>query len=101
MEEIIELLHKKYNLPKAAIRAICESPFKFVTENMRQRTLKTIQLKFFGKYAIHRLKRERYSKELERLKIQDAERDARRQTPRDIPRLEKPRIQRSRDREVS
>ena len=101
MEEIIEILAKKYNMPKGQIRAICESPFRFVVENMRQRSLKTINFLNFGKFAIHRLKKERILKKMDILNEYDREQGERRKTTRNIPRLEKPSVQKSADREVS
>lgn len=101
MEEIITQLAKKYNLPKGQIRAICESPFRFLVENMRQRSLKTINFLNFGKFAIHRLKKQRILKDIDIINQYDREQGERRKTPRNIPRLEKSSIQKSTSREVS
>ncbi len=53
MEEIIEILSIKYNLPKAAIRAVCESPFRFLAENMRERKMDIICFMGLGKFVVH------------------------------------------------
>lgn len=53
LEEIITKLSIKYNLPKTAIRAICESPFRVLSEHVRNKTLKGVNFKHLGKFSVH------------------------------------------------
>lgn len=53
MEEIIEFLHKKYNIPKVAMRAICESPFVFTASTMSNHEMETVNMIGLGKFACH------------------------------------------------
>jgi len=53
MEDLIDILCKKHNLSKAQIKAIVESPFKFMVENWRNRDLGTTNFKYLGKFGVH------------------------------------------------
>tara|TARA_R110000868_G_scaffold14414_2_gene67055 strand:+ start:47181 stop:47483 length:303 start_codon:yes stop_codon:yes gene_type:complete len=86
IEEIIAKLSLKYNLPKTAIRAICESPFRLLSDNVRNKTLKGVNFKHLGKFAVHenykakvkadpegdKLKSTLYIEELKKVKIKNA-----------------------------
>lgn len=59
MEEIIAKLSIKYKLPKAAIRAICDSPFRVLSENVKGNTLNGVNFNYIGKFAIRETKKKR------------------------------------------
>lgn len=75
IEDVIHQLHLKYNLPKGAIRAIVDSPFRCLTDSLRAKEFKNFLFVNFGKFCVSkikhkklegaRLKREREQKENE------------------------------------
>ncbi len=93
MEEIIQILSKKHNLPKAAIRAIIETPFKCMSSSMRKREFKNFIFLYIGKFVVLE-KRLHYAK-LAIKKKQDEQDRANNQ------RLEEQPFEGSRDREDS
>lgn len=52
MEDIIDYLCKKHNISKTAMRAICDSPFKFIAEEVRSNEFKNINVIGLGKFAL-------------------------------------------------
>ncbi len=60
-EEIIEKLSIKYSLPKTAIRAICVSPFRVLSETVRGDSMKGVNFIHLGKFAV----KEAYKRVLE------------------------------------
>jgi nucleoid DNA-binding protein len=52
MERLTKRLSEKYNIPEYHIKAIIETPFRLLSEEMENRTLKGIQLKGLGKICI-------------------------------------------------
>lgn len=90
MEHIIDKLCKKYNLSKAQVRAIVESPFKFTADKWRSRDLGTIQFKYLGKFGVHPNKRKWIEENLlEGWKEIDERREKAKQDRRDLRRVEK------------
>lgn len=57
MEEIINALHKKYGISKAALSAICESPFRFLADEIRSGEFNGINFKGLGKFVVHPAKK--------------------------------------------
>ena len=53
MEEIIDKLSIKYGMSKVAIKAICNSPFRILSRNVKERTFKGVNFNFLGKFAVH------------------------------------------------
>lgn len=53
-EEIITKLSEKYNLPEYKIKAIIESPFRLMSDELEKKSLKNFHIKFFGKFAMTR-----------------------------------------------
>lgn len=58
MEEIINEIARKYNLSKTNARIICESPFRFLSEVIRDGQYRNINFTGFGKFAVHPRKKE-------------------------------------------
>lgn len=52
MDEIIKELAKKYNMTQGAIRAIIESPFRFIDQNIEKRTWENYNLDGLGKIVV-------------------------------------------------
>lgn len=52
MEEIITKLSLKYNLPKTAMRVILDSPFRVLSEQVKENTLQGVNFNKLGKFAI-------------------------------------------------
>jgi len=52
MDEIIKELAKKYNMTQGAIRAIIESPFRFIDNNIEKRTWENYNLDGLGKIVV-------------------------------------------------
>jgi len=52
MEDIIDYLCNKYNMSKTAMKAVCESPFRFISDEMRTGEFKNFNLMGLGKIAL-------------------------------------------------
>ena len=91
MEDIIDILCKKYNLSKAQTRAIVESPFKFTTDKWRARDLGTVKFKYLGKFGVHPNKKKWIQENLAEVwKERDEQREQKKQDRRNSRGLEKP-----------
>lgn len=102
MEDIIEILCKKYNLSKAQTRAIVESPFKFTTDKWRSRDLGTVKFKYLGKFGVHPNKKKWLQENLTDVwKERDERREKAKQDRRDLRRMDKSDLGESRGREES
>ena len=94
MEEIIDYLCKKHNMSKAAMRAVLESPFRFIAGEIRTEQCNNINVIGLGKFVV----KTRY-KEPENLKKFLDKYGTK--NKRNSGRVEKPDVGESRDREVS
>ena len=56
IEDIIEKLHVKYQVPKMAIRAIVDSPFRCMTDSWREKEMKNFLFINFGRFCVSKLK---------------------------------------------
>jgi len=52
MEDIIDYLCKKHGISKTAMKAITESPFRFISEEMRSGEFKNFNVIGLGKFAL-------------------------------------------------
>lgn len=52
MEEIIDYLCKKHNMSKTAVKAIVESPFRFIAEEIRKEECKNVNVIGLGKFVL-------------------------------------------------
>lgn len=52
MEDIIDYLCKKHNMSKTAMRAVTESPFRFIAEEIRSGEFKNFNVIGLGKFAL-------------------------------------------------
>lgn len=52
MEDIIEYLCNKYGISKVGMKAICESPFRFIAEEMRSGEFKNFNMMGLGKFGL-------------------------------------------------
>ena len=52
MEDIIEFLCNKYGVSKVGMKAICESPFRFIAEEMRSGEFKNFNVIGLGKFGM-------------------------------------------------
>jgi hypothetical protein len=52
MEDIIDYLCKKHGMSRVAMKAICESPFRFIAEEMRSGEFKNFNVIGLGKFAL-------------------------------------------------
>lgn len=52
MEDIIEHLCNKYGISKVGMKAICESPFRFIAEEMRSGEFKNFNVMGLGKFGL-------------------------------------------------
>lgn len=69
MDEIIKHLAKKYNLSLSAIRAITESPSRFIYDELKKDEFKNYNLEGLGKFIIKA--RYRTNAKEEHLKIEN------------------------------
>lgn len=53
-DEIIKQLSDKYDYPEFAIRAVIESPFRFLRDTIRSGSLECVLIHHFGKFAVSR-----------------------------------------------
>lgn len=52
MEDIIDYLCKKHGMSKTAMKAITESPFRFIAEEMRSGEFKNFNMIGLGKFVL-------------------------------------------------
>lgn len=52
MEDIIDYLCNKHGISKTAMKAIVESPFRFISEEMRSGEFKNFNVIGLGKFAL-------------------------------------------------
>jgi hypothetical protein len=52
MEDIIEYLCQKHGMSKTAMKAVCESPFRFISEEMKTGSFKNFNVIGLGKFAL-------------------------------------------------
>jgi len=52
MEDIIDYLCNKYGMSKTAMKAVTESPFRFIAEEMRSGEFKNFNVIGLGKFAL-------------------------------------------------
>lgn len=71
MEKIIQELSEKYNLPKGAIRAIIESPFRCMTDSMRKKEYKNFFFMYIGKFIVSRRRLQRAIEGAERKRLNE------------------------------
>jgi hypothetical protein len=89
MEDIIEELCNKYGMSKTAMKAVCESPFRFMSEEIRNGNTKNFNFLGLGKFGI----KTRYKNDQERLN-KLIEKHGNKDRP-DSGRVEKPGMERS------
>ncbi len=75
MERIIKELSEKYNLPKVAIKAIIESPFKFMAESMRNSENKNFAFIYLGKFVVNQIRLQKRTEALQRKKDEQVKAD--------------------------
>jgi len=91
MDEIIKELAKKYNMTQGAIRAIIESPFRFIEQNIEKRTWENYNLDGLGKIVV----KKRFGDKENCDKLYDAKiktRDQKNESRRNSRRLEEPNV---------
>lgn len=52
-EQLIHQIAKKYHVPPSKVRSVVESQFKFLSQKMREDTLPSIRLPFFGVFKVN------------------------------------------------
>lgn len=90
MEDIINYLCNKHGMSRVAIKAICDSPFRFISEEMRSGEFKNFNMLGLGKFAVKSKYKDPQA--LEEFKIKHNVKNRR-----DSGRLEEPGLERSSD----
>lgn len=50
IDDIVDLLHNKYNLPRPEINRIVKSQFKVLAETIKEQNTKVVNMVYLGKF---------------------------------------------------
>jgi len=86
MDEIIKILATKYGLTQTAVKAIIESPSRFIFDELKKEEFKNYNFEGFGKLIV---KAKYRNTAREEFKIKKDKRDKNRENRRNLRRMEK------------